>query len=150
MADPHKPLRDDVRLLGELLGETLKAHAGEAIFQRVERVRALSKSARAGSGEDFRVLAAELRGMSLDEALPVTRAFAQFLHLANIAEQHQSQKEALAAAHCGLRARVLLWQVAQCAPAVNFTDCAAERNEQLRILMVQVYPSKASRASLLV
>ncbi len=88
MADPHKPLRDDVRLLGELLGETLKAHAGEAIFQRVERVRALSKSARAGSGEDFRVLAAELRGMSLDEALPVTRAFAQFLHLANIAEQH--------------------------------------------------------------
>src|SRR5687767_6874234 len=87
--DPHKPLRDDVRLLGELLGETLKAHAGDAIFQRVERVRALSKHARAGHDEDdFRALAAELHGMSLDEALPVTRAFAQFLHLANIAEQH--------------------------------------------------------------
>ena len=68
----------------------------------------------------------------------------------NIEEQHQSQKEALAAAQCGLRARVLLWQVTQFAPTVNFTDCAVEINEMLRILMVQVYPSKASRASLLV
>ena len=38
--DPHKPLRDDVRLLGELLGDTLKAHAGEHVFRTVERVRA--------------------------------------------------------------------------------------------------------------
>ena len=86
--DPHKPLRDDVRLLGELLGETLKQHAGEEIFDKVERVRALAKGGRAGSDEDFRVLAAELAGMSLDEAVPITRAFAHFLHLANIAEQH--------------------------------------------------------------
>jgi phosphoenolpyruvate carboxylase len=86
--DPHKPLRDDVRLLGELLGETLRTHAGEAIFARVERVRALSKGARSGHNDDFRVLAAELCAMSMEEALPVTRAFAQFLHLANIAEQH--------------------------------------------------------------
>ena len=39
-ADPHKPLREDVRLLGELLGETLKEHAGERVFRTVERVRA--------------------------------------------------------------------------------------------------------------
>ncbi len=86
--DPHKPLRDDVRLLGELLGETLQAHAGRALFERVERVRALAKSGRGGSEDDFRVLADELSRMSTDEALPVARAFTHFLHLANIAEQH--------------------------------------------------------------
>jgi phosphoenolpyruvate carboxylase len=86
--DPHKPLRDDVRLLGELLGDTLRRHAGEAIFRTVERVRALAKSGRAGHDEDFRVLADELASMSLDDAVPIARAFAHFLHLANVAEQH--------------------------------------------------------------
>jgi len=87
-ADPHKPLRDDVRLLGELLGDTIRTHAGEGIFAMVERVRALAKSARAGNDADFRVLADELSRMAVDDALPVARAFAHFLHLANIAEQH--------------------------------------------------------------
>jgi len=87
-ADPHKPLRDDVRLLGELLGNTVRAHAGEAIFATVERVRALAKSARTGNDADFRVLADELSRVDVDDALPIARAFAHFLHLANIAEQH--------------------------------------------------------------
>jgi phosphoenolpyruvate carboxylase len=86
--DPHKPLRDDVRLLGELLGETLKAQAREGLFETVERVRALAKSGRAGNDDDFRILADELSRMPLDHALPVARAFAHFLHLANVAEQH--------------------------------------------------------------
>jgi phosphoenolpyruvate carboxylase len=87
-ADPHKPLRDDVRLLGELLGETVKRFAGEDVFEVVERARALAKSGRAGNERAFSELADELAGMSHDEALPIARAFAQFLHLANIAEQH--------------------------------------------------------------
>jgi len=48
MADFHKPLRDDVHLLGELLGDTLRADGGPQLFETVERVRALSKSAHAG------------------------------------------------------------------------------------------------------
>jgi phosphoenolpyruvate carboxylase len=87
-SDIHKPLRDDVRLLGELLGNTLKAREGEELFLTVERVRALAKSARAGEREDFERLADALGGMTVDAALPVARAFAQFLNLANIAEQH--------------------------------------------------------------
>ncbi len=86
--DPHKPLRDDVRLLGELLGDTLRRHAGDDLFRTVERVRALAKSGRSGQSEDFRLLADELGRMSLDAALPIARAFTHFLHLANIAEQH--------------------------------------------------------------
>ena len=44
--DPHKPVRDDVRLLGELLGETLRRQEGPAFYERVERVRAMAKSRR--------------------------------------------------------------------------------------------------------
>jgi phosphoenolpyruvate carboxylase len=87
-ADPHKPLRDDVRLLGEILGDTVKRFAGEEVFRTVERVRALAKSGRSGNDRAFTELADVLAGMSLDEALPIARSFAHFLHLANIAEQH--------------------------------------------------------------
>ena len=87
--DPHKPLRDDVRLLGELLGETLRRDEGIMHFERVERVRALAKLTRTGTGsEDFESLAEEMRSMPVDAALPVARSFAHFLNLANIAEQH--------------------------------------------------------------
>jgi phosphoenolpyruvate carboxylase len=86
--DPHQPLRDDVRLLGELLGDTLKAHGGDKLFHTVERVRARAKSARAGNGDDFAELSAELATLPIDAAQPVARAFAHFLNLANIAEQH--------------------------------------------------------------
>src|SRR5262249_18075826 len=88
--DPHKPLRDDVRLLGTLLGDILIRQGGEAWYRRVERVRACAKRARR-PGEDatdaFRELAAELAAMPLEAAVPVARAFSHFLHLANVAEQ---------------------------------------------------------------
>ena len=83
-----KALREDVRLLGELLGETLRRHEGQVIFDLVERVRALSKKARGGSDIDFATLTQILEQMPVDEALPVARAFSHFLNLANIAEQH--------------------------------------------------------------
>jgi phosphoenolpyruvate carboxylase len=96
--DPHKALRDDVRLLGELLGETLRRQEGQPLFERVERVRALAKrartapspapEARAVDADAFETLAAELRAMPVAAALPIARSFAHFLNLANVAEQH--------------------------------------------------------------
>jgi phosphoenolpyruvate carboxylase len=86
--DPHKPLRRDVRLLGELLGETLQTHEGARLFELVERVRALAKSARAGSDADFAELASLLEDLPIDAAIPLARAFTHFLNLANVAEQH--------------------------------------------------------------
>jgi len=79
--DPQQPLRDDIRLLGTLLGETLQAQEGPRLFDTVERVRALTKT-------DFATLDQTLQALELGEALTVARAFAQFLSLANIAEQH--------------------------------------------------------------
>lgn len=86
--DPHRPLRDDVRLLGDLLGRTLRTIEGDDLFSAVERVRGLAKRARSGTPGDFETLAVDLSRMPVDDALPVARAFTHFLHLANIAEQH--------------------------------------------------------------
>jgi phosphoenolpyruvate carboxylase len=88
MTEPHEALRDDVHLLGELLGETLRAREGEALFNRVEAVRAMAKAARAGNDQAFDRLTDVLAGMGIDAAVPIARAFAHFLALANVAEQH--------------------------------------------------------------
>jgi phosphoenolpyruvate carboxylase len=86
--EPHDPLRDDVRLLGDLLGEVLRGQEGNELFALVEKVRALAKRARSGNADDAEGLRALLAALETDEALPLARAFAHFLALANIAEQH--------------------------------------------------------------
>ena len=86
-ADPHKPLRQDVRLLGELLGDTLRSHLGDPFFETVEHVRTLSKAAHSQAG-DFSELGRLLGGMPVDAAIPLARAFTHFLNLGNVAEQH--------------------------------------------------------------
>ena len=86
--DPHAPLRDDVRLLGRLLGDTLRGREGDDLFALIERVRAIAKAARDGDREQFDRLADLLRDRPLAAAVPVARAFSHFLALANIAEQH--------------------------------------------------------------
>ncbi|MFN2315319.1 MAG: phosphoenolpyruvate carboxylase [Gemmatimonadales bacterium] len=85
--DPHQPLHDDVRLLGTLLGDTLRGLEGPALFEAVERVRAAAKQARAGEAP-LAELTAILHALSVADATTVARAFAHFLGLANIAEQH--------------------------------------------------------------
>ena len=86
--DPHKPLRDDVRLLGELLGETLRRLEGEELYARIEDVRALAKRAHAGDADAFETLSGRLSELPIGAAVPIARAFSHFLTLANIAEQH--------------------------------------------------------------
>lgn len=71
-----------------MLGETLREQEGDALFERVEQVRALAKAARAGSLDQAQTLRSSLSGIELDQAIPLARAFAHFLTLANIAEQH--------------------------------------------------------------
>ena len=90
--DDLHALREDVRLLGTLLGETLRRQGGEALLETVERVRALAKSARQGAAADFESLEQVLRELPLEQALAVARAFAHFLSLANIAEQHHRMR----------------------------------------------------------
>ena len=82
-------LRDDVRLLGELLGETLRRQEGQALFERVERVRALAKRTPRVVGRRLRDADRASCGPCRSRRRCRSRAaFAHFLNLANVAEQH--------------------------------------------------------------
>ncbi len=86
MLHAHKPLRDDVRRLGETLGRVLRDVEGESFFSLVEEVRRLSKQ-----GDEpgaFEELTERLACIDAAGLVRVSRAFASFLTLANIAEQH--------------------------------------------------------------
>lgn len=85
--DNHAALRANVGLLGQLLGDTIKAHHGQAFLDKIETIRQLAKSARQGNQDDQQQLLSTLKNLSDDELLPVARAFNQFLNLANVAEQ---------------------------------------------------------------
>ena len=86
--DPHRPLRDDVSMLGEMLGDTLREREGTALYETVEGVRRIAKAARQRDEHAIGALEAPLRALPLAMAVPVARAFSHFLTLANIAEQH--------------------------------------------------------------
>jgi phosphoenolpyruvate carboxylase len=86
-AAKNKPLMEDIRLLGRILGDVIREQEGKEAFELIERVRQLSvayrlkKDASAG-----RVLDRLLKNLSGDQTVSVIRAFSYFSHLANIAE----------------------------------------------------------------
>ncbi|WJY15021.1 phosphoenolpyruvate carboxylase [Pectobacteriaceae bacterium CE90] len=90
MNEQYSAMRSNVSMLGKLLGDTIKDALGENILERVETIRKLSKSSRAGSEKHRKELLTTLQNLSNDELLPVARAFSQFLSLANTAEQYHS------------------------------------------------------------
>ena len=88
--DHYAALKSNVGLLGTKLGDTIRSQLGDAVLERVEQIRLLSKAARQGEELQADKLKQVLHSLSDDELLPVARAFAQFLNLANLAEQHHT------------------------------------------------------------
>ncbi len=81
------PLRDDVRLLGRILGDTLREQEGEASYQLIENVRRAAVRFRKTQDDRDRVqLEQTLDSLSPSETLVVVRAFSYFSQLSNIAE----------------------------------------------------------------
>lgn len=87
MTEQYSTLRSNVSLLGQLLGKSIGEHLGEEFLEKIESIRQLSKSSRAGNENDGKTLVNVLANLSDDELVPVARAFTHFLNLANIAEQ---------------------------------------------------------------
>lgn len=80
-----EPMRQDIRLLGAMLGDTVREQNGEQVFDLVERARV--ESFRVRRSEIDRVQLARLfDGIDIDQAIPVIRAFSTFALLANVAE----------------------------------------------------------------
>lgn len=87
--DVPAPLRDDVRLLGGLLGTVLRETGGQGLLDDVERLRELA--IRAYEDTTGAVLAeaeALVDGLTMERAEQVARAFTCYFHLANLAEEY--------------------------------------------------------------
>jgi phosphoenolpyruvate carboxylase len=87
-------LRNDIRLLGRILGDTVRDQEGADVFDLVERIR--QTSIRFHRDEDRaarRELETILDSMSIAETVRIVRAFSYFSHLANIAEDHNNIRQ---------------------------------------------------------
>jgi len=86
--EKHASLRADVRTLGAMLGDVLKAQEGQDLYELVERVRTLSKRSRNGDEAATHEFDALISSLTVEQSFVVARAFAQFLGQANFAEFH--------------------------------------------------------------
>ena len=87
-------LRTDIRLLGRILGDTVRDQEGADVFDLVERIRQTSiRFHRDDDKPARRELEIILDGMSISETVRIVRAFSYFSHLANIAEDQNNIRQ---------------------------------------------------------
>jgi phosphoenolpyruvate carboxylase len=92
--DKDAPLRYDIRLLGRILGDTVRAQEGEPVFDIIERIRQTAlrfhRDADEAARQELQTIVDRLPD---DQAIRIIRAFGYFSHLANIAEdQHHIRR----------------------------------------------------------
>jgi phosphoenolpyruvate carboxylase len=90
-----EPMRADIRLLGTILGDTVREQNGEEVFDLVERARVASFRVRR-SEIDRADMSRMFSRLDIRQAIPVIRAFSHFALLANVAEDiHRERRRAL-------------------------------------------------------
>src|SRR6187549_947583 len=93
----ERPLVEDIRLLGRILGDVIREQEGVDAYELVERIRKLSVAFRRDADHDAdKALKSLLKTLSGDQAVSVIRAFTYFSHLANLAEdRHHIRRRAI-------------------------------------------------------
>src|SRR3954464_14368111 len=87
-------LRNDIRLLGRILGDTVRDQEGADVFDLVERIRQTSiRFHRDDDRPARRELEIILDSMSTSDTVRIVRAFSYFSHLANIAEDQNNIRQ---------------------------------------------------------
>ncbi len=92
--EKDEPLRDDLRLLGRLLGEVLKEQEGDTTFERIETIRQTAvRFVHEADSHAREQLETTLNDLSHENTIALVRAFSYFSHLFNIAEDlHHSRR----------------------------------------------------------
>ncbi|MFZ2387719.1 MAG: phosphoenolpyruvate carboxylase [Polaromonas sp.] len=95
--DNERPLVEDIRLLGRILGDVIRDQEGVAAYELIEQVRKLSVAFRRDADQEAdKALKKLLKGLSGDQTVSVIRAFTYFSHLANLAEdRHHIRRRAI-------------------------------------------------------
>lgn len=147
MTDIDVRLREDVHVLGELLGDTIRLQHGEAFLQKIEDIRHSAKADRRSAGEQ---LSSTLADLADEDLLPVARAFNQFLNLANMAEQYQLIRRRDADQPEPFEARVLPELLARLKQAGHSNDALARQLAKLDIqLVLTAHPTEVARRTLI-
>lgn len=85
-------LKETIKYLGATLGETIKAELGSEWLERIEQIRHDGRHSSRGEANSTARLASTISELDNQSLLTIGRAFAQFLNLANIAEQEFNSK----------------------------------------------------------
>lgn len=95
--DNERPLVEDIRLLGRILGDVIREQEGVAAYELIEQVRKFSVAFRRDADHEAdKALKKLLKGLSGDQTVSVIRAFTYFSHLANLAEdRHHIRRRAI-------------------------------------------------------
>ena len=93
----ERPLVEDIRLLGRILGDVIRDQEGVAAYELIEQVRTLSVAFRRDADQAAdKALKTLLKDLSGDQTVSVIRAFTYFSHLANLAEdRHHIRRRAI-------------------------------------------------------
>ncbi|MGU9816956.1 phosphoenolpyruvate carboxylase [Pseudomonas sp. LF135] len=153
MSDIDARLREDVHLLGELLGNTIREQYGDDFLDKIEQIRKGAKADRRGAvaeqaaGEE---LSASLNQLQENELLPVARAFNQFLNLANIAEQYQLIHRRDESQPAPFESRVLPELLARLQSEGHSNESLARQLARLEIeLVLTAHPTEVARRTLI-
>jgi phosphoenolpyruvate carboxylase len=85
--DNERPLVEDIRLLGRILGDVIREQEGVSAYELIEKIRTLSVAFRRHADQEAdKALKKLLKGLSGEQTVSVIRAFTYFSHLANLAE----------------------------------------------------------------
>ena len=95
--DSERPLVEDIRLLGRILGDVIRMQEGPEAYELVEQIRKLSVAFRRHADHEAdKALKKLLKSLPGDRAVSVIRAFTYFSHLANLAEdRHHIRRRAI-------------------------------------------------------
>src|SRR5207302_1347600 len=141
-------LRAEIRLLGQLLGETLRAHEGLALYELEESIRLRTKALRQEYvPAEEAALVHELNRIPVDDAARLIRAFATYFQLVNLAELERQARSVL---ERGDESTDLDESVARCIEYGVPAESVAAVLERLEVRPVlTAHPTEAVRRSLL-
>ena len=131
----------DVRFLGKLLGDVIRSYGGQALFERIEAIRAASVDRYRGIANP-RGLDAGLETLSLDETVAFVRSFMLFSMLANLAEDRQG-----AAAEEGSTLAAALEFLSE--QGIEASEAAALLGRALIVPVLTAHPTEVMRKSML-
>src|SRR4051812_24659264 len=145
-ADSSAPLRDDVRLLGAILGRVLVEQEGAWLLELVESIRGASRAARREGPAE---VDAALADVAPDAQALVLRAFAVYFQLANLAEQHHRLRRRREDAHEGRLSRDSLDAAFAELADVPAAELAARAHGTSVELVLTAHPTETTRRSVL-